>query len=59
MVNVPCYSMGTAQRSKLLWKSKILFILVRDVRTTSKETPGPGQYTKVALIHKMKAPTWV
>jgi hypothetical protein len=32
---------------------------VREIKTTPKETPGPGQYTKVALLHKLKAPTWV
>lgn len=40
MVNVPCYSMGSAPRSK-----KFNFIkgcIVRDVKTTPKETPGPG-----------------
>jgi hypothetical protein len=40
MVNVPCYSMGTAPRSMFTLNLKI--IIVREVRTTSKETPGPG-----------------
>ena len=45
MVNVPCYSMGTAPRRKLFFilsKYENIQILVKDVRTTSKETPGPG-----------------
>ncbi|CDW90416.1 triosephosphate isomerase [Stylonychia lemnae] len=46
MVNVPCYSMGSAPR-------------MREAKTTSKETPGPGQYKQVNLIHKLKAPQWV
>jgi hypothetical protein len=48
--------MGTAPRSiNFIFKRK----RVREVKVTAKETPGPGQYTKVALINKLKAPTWV
>lgn len=41
MVNVPCYSMGTAPRC-MFKMTLILKFIVRDVKTTPKETPGPG-----------------
>ena len=58
MVNVPCYSMGTAPRSKLQL-SPLLKLIVRESSSTTKLTPGPGAYTKVTLMHKLKAPNWV
>lgn len=46
MVNVPCYSMGTAPRSNYIYKPifeiKCAYDIVRESRATSKDTPGPG-----------------
>jgi hypothetical protein len=56
MVNVPCYSMGTAPRSKF---SVYLIITVSSIKSTKELSPGPGAYTKITLMHKLKAPNWV
>jgi len=41
MVNVPCFSMGTAPRSNSKFSLKSLN-LVKETSMTYRETPGPG-----------------